>query len=361
MISFPGIGIGPFSIDPVAFKVFGLTVRWYGLIICIGMIFSLIYIVTRIKYEKIKTHDFVDLAIFTIIFGVIGARIYYVLFELDSYIVPGDFWESVKKMVAVWEGGIAIYGAIIGGFITVFVVCRIKKLRFSTVLDAVAPGVMIGQIIGRWGNFVNMEAHGGETALPWRMGLSTTGDVWNYYHPTFLYESLWNLIGFVLIAIFYKKKKFNGQVFLFYIAWYGFGRMFIEGLRTDSLYLHVFGLDIRISQIVGFATFVIGLVLTIVNLVKVKKHKISLAASPYLNAVEAKSFDLAPSTDDNDEILSEDGVTTENVDGESQASEPLIEDTQTDESASAESADPEEKAVPDETSICENADGEDEK
>lgn len=324
MISFPGLGIGPFSIDPVAFKIFGLTVRWYGLIICVGMIFSLIYIVTRIKYEKIKTDDFVDLAIFTIIFGVIGARIYYVLFELDSYIVPGDFWGTVKKMVAVWEGGIAIYGAIIGGFITVLVVCRIKKLRFSTVLDAVSPGVMIGQFVGRWGNFVNMEAHGGETALPWRMGLSTDGDLWNYYHPTFLYESLWNVIGFVLIAIFYKKKKFNGQIFLFYITWYGFGRMFIEGLRTDSLYLHLFGLDIRISQIVGFVTFVIGLVLTIINLVKVKKGKIALASSPYLNVSEPKSFDLAPSFEDESEDAAEVEVVVHSVDTEE--IEPKVDD-----------------------------------
>ncbi|MBQ7715509.1 MAG: prolipoprotein diacylglyceryl transferase [Clostridia bacterium] len=278
MISFPGLGIGPFSIDPVAFKIFGLSVRWYGVLICIGMILAMTFIMIKAKYEKIKSDDMIDISIFTIIFSIIGARIYYVLFELDNYIVKGDILATLKKMVAIWEGGIAIYGALIAGFITIFVMCRIKKLRFATVLDVVAPGVMIGQIIGRWGNFVNMEAYGTATDLPWRMWLSTDGIT---HHPTFLYESLWNLIGFILIVIFYKKKKFHGQVFLFYMAWYGFGRMFIEGLRTDSLYLRLFGLDVRISQVVGFVTFVLGAVLMIVNFVKVKKYNDSRPAPAY--------------------------------------------------------------------------------
>ncbi len=288
MISFPGLGIGPFSIDPVAFRVFGLTVRWYGLLICIGMVLAILYIISRTKYEKIKTDDFVDIAIFTIIFGVVGARIYYVLFKLDNYIVKGDFFASLKKMVAIWEGGIAIYGALIAGFLTILVMCRIKKLRLAAVLDAVAPGVMIGQIIGRWGNFVNMEAFGTETDLPWRMLLSSDNIA---HHPTFLYESLWNLIGFILIAVFYKKKKFHGNVFLFYMTWYGFGRMFIEGLRTDSLY--VFGTGIRISQVVGFVTFAVGLVLLIINYVKVKKHNLKLGPA-YITEEEDRSYGFSP-------------------------------------------------------------------
>lgn len=293
MISFPGLGIGPFSIDPVAFKVFGLTVRWYGLLICVGMILAMTFIMLKAKYEKIKSDDMIDIAIFTIIFGIIGARIYYVLFELDNYIVKGDFWASVKKMVAIWEGGIAIYGALIAGFITILVVCRVKKMRLATVLDVAAPGVMIGQIVGRWGNFVNMEAFGTETTLPWRMWLSSDGIA---HHPTFLYESLWNLVGLLLIVIFYKKKKFHGQVFLEYMTWYGFGRMFIEGLRTDSLYLHIFGLDIRISQIVGFVTFVVGLVLMIINLVKVRKSgRTELESVYYGKTAESDSYGLTAS------------------------------------------------------------------
>ncbi len=268
-VAFPGLGIGPFSLNGTAFKLFGLEVKWYGILICTGMILAVLYILSRAKYEKIKTDDVIDLTIFTVIFSVIGARLYYILFELDNYIVEGDFWATVKKMINIREGGLAIYGALIAGFLTIFVVCRVKKMRFSTVLDVVAPGVMIGQIVGRWGNFMNIEAYGYETDLPWRMWISKDNLC---HHPTFLYESLWNLIGFILIAIFYKKKKFNGHVFLFYMTWYGFGRMFIEGLRTDSLYLHVFGLDIRISQVVGFVTFIVGLVLMIINLVRAKKY-----------------------------------------------------------------------------------------
>ena len=310
MISFPGLGIGPFSIDPVAFKVFGLTVRWYGLLICIGMILAIVYIISRTKIEKIKTDDFIDIAIFTIIFGVIGARIYYVLFELDNYIVKGDVWATLKKMVAIWEGGIAIYGALIAGFITVLVCCRIKKLRFAAVLDAVAPGVMIGQIIGRWGNFVNMEAFGTETDLPWRMWLSADNIC---HHPTFLYESLWNLDGFILIAVFYKKKKFHGNVFLFYMTWYGFGRMFIEGLRTDSLY--VMNTDIRISQVVGFVTFVTGLVLMIINLVKVKKNNSELPGA-YLTETVDESYGLAPVESGDSDASERRDDQTEDHDGE---------------------------------------------
>ena len=316
MISFPGLGIGPFSIDPVAFKVFGFTVRWYGILICIGMILAMAFIMLKAKYEKIKSDDMTDIAIVTIILSVIGARIYYVLFELDNYIVEGDFWATVKKMVAIWEGGIAIYGALIAGFLSILMMCKIKKMRFATVLDVVAPGVMIGQIVGRWGNFVNMEAFGTETSLPWRMYLSSDGIA---HHPTFLYESLWNLVGFILIAIFYKKKKFNGQVFLFYMTWYGFGRMFIEGLRTDSLYLHLFGLDIRISQVVGFVTFAVGLVLMIVNLVRRKKRGAAEPEPAYLNAVrEGASYGLesgkveeTASASDEPEEIDESKVTEE--------------------------------------------------
>lgn len=283
-ISFPGLGIEPFAINPVAFEVFGHPVMWYGVIICTGMIFAFIYALSRAKYEKIKSDDIIDLGIFLIIFGVLGARLYYILFKLDSFIVKGNLGKTLLNMVSVWNGGLAIYGAVIAGFVTIIVVSRIKRIRTSTLLDVVAPAVMIGQIVGRWGNFTNAEAYGGETSLAWRMGIlksSNGGETFYsemYVHPTFLYESLWNLIGFILIAFFYKKKKFNGQVFLFYITWYGFGRMFIEGLRTDSLMLG----NIRISQIVGGLTFAVGLVLMLVNLKKAsdfrKTHAESLSA-----------------------------------------------------------------------------------
>ncbi|MBQ7312174.1 MAG: prolipoprotein diacylglyceryl transferase, partial [Clostridia bacterium] len=180
-------------------------------------------------------------------------------------------------VVAVWEGGLAIYGGIIAGILTALVYARKRKLKFIKLLDILAPCVWIGQVIGRWGNFINMEAYGRETSLPWRMGLlysyldNGVWDVEKYVHPTFLYESLWNLTALVLVLIFYKKKKFDGQICSIYFMWYGFGRMLIEGLRTDSLMLG----NLRISQGVGFVSLILGIVLTIVF---VKKHQSSKAA-----------------------------------------------------------------------------------
>lgn len=257
IISFPGIGIDNFTVDKVVFSIGTIEVRWYGLIITIGMILAFFYAVYRAKHERISLDDMLDVGIFTIIFGVIGARLYYVLTTLKD-----GMYESFTDVIAIWNGGLAIYGGIIGGGIAVYVVCRVKKLSFFKLADTIVPGVLIGQILGRWGNFFNGEAYGYEVLEKSplyfiRMGLLPNMDssfVMHYYHPTFLYESLWNLVGFIIINLLYKKKKFDGQVFFMYLTWYGFGRMFIEGLRTDSLYVGAF----RISQIVGFLCFLIG-------------------------------------------------------------------------------------------------------
>lgn len=309
-VSFPGLGIEPFKLNPVAFEIFGHSVMWYGVIICFGMILASLYAFSRSKIEKIKTDDIIDLAIFVIIFGILGARIYYVLFSFDTYIVEGSFFKTLGEMIAIWNGGLAIYGGVIAGFLTILVFSKVKKMRFSTLLDVVAPAVMIGQIVGRWGNFMNSEAYGSETTLPWRMGLHASFDGGEsfysemFVHPTFLYESLWNLIGFILITLFYKKKKFNGQIFLFYIAWYGFGRMFIEGLRTDSLMVG----PVRVSQLLAAVTFVIGVGLMIWNLINVKKYNESVAEK----AAEGHESVVEDSTADADEAV-ENGDTSENV------------------------------------------------
>ncbi len=281
-ISFPGLGIEPFHMDKVAFSVFGRDVAWYGIIICTGIVLAVLYSVLRAKTEKIKSDDIIDLAFFLVLFGIIGARLYYVIFEFDNYLVTGkglagNILGTLKNAVAVWEGGLAIYGAIIAGFFTILVFCKIKKISLLKLVDVAAPAVMIGQIIGRWGNFVNIEAYGTETALPWRMGVLTNlgdyGFFGNYVHPTFLYESLWNLIGFVIANLVYSKKKFDGQIFFFYMGWYGFGRMLIEGLRTDSLMI---GDVLRVSQLVGALTFVAGVVFTVIFAVRAKKRRIML-------------------------------------------------------------------------------------
>lgn len=271
-VSFPGLGIGEFSINPVAFTIpigEGIEVRWYGILIVTGIILAFLYCSYRAKQEGIVFDDLLDIAIFTIVFAVIGARAYYVLTSLDKY-------DSFMEMIAIWNGGLAIYGAVIAGALTIFIVCKVKKLNAVKMLDAVAPAVMIGQIIGRWGNFCNGEAFGEELVEGhWlyfaRMGLNSynTGFTTMMVHPTFLYESLWNLIGFIAIHFLYKKKKFDGQIVLMYLTWYGFGRMLIEGLRTDSLYVGVF----RISQVVGFFCFILGAIALIVLFMKANRRE----------------------------------------------------------------------------------------
>lgn len=292
-ISFPDIGIDNFNVDPVAFTIpvfGGIEVRWYGIIITLGIILAFTYAAYRAKQEGISFDDVLDITIFTVIFGIIGARLYYVLTSLDKY-------NSFYDVIAVWEGGLAIYGGIIAGGLTVFLVCRHKKIKFMKMFDATAPGVMIGQLLGRWGNFFNGEAYGEEVAEGSifyfiRMGLVPnieSNSKMLYFHPTFLYESVWNLVGFIIINALYKKKKFDGQVFYMYIAWYGFGRMLIEGLRTDSLYVGVF----RISQVVGFLCFVIGTLMLTLNLVKARRKALTaMEYSPaYPKFVTSASLD----------------------------------------------------------------------
>ena len=278
-VSFPGLGIEPFHMDRIAFSLFGIDVNWYGLIITCGMILAVLYALWHAKHEGVKSDHIIDLALALIFCGVIGARLYYVIMEFDQYLVSGgtflqNLGGTLYNCIAIWNGGLAIYGGIIAGFLAALVAARVKRIPFPVIADIAGPAVMVGQIIGRWGNFVNVEAYGAETTLPWRMGvLYSFNDGVSFVsekfvHPTFIYESLWNLLGLILITYFYRKKKFHGQMFLSYMTWYGFGRMLIEGLRADSLYVG----SIRISQLVGFVTFVVGAVLIIVNLRRVKRN-----------------------------------------------------------------------------------------
>ncbi len=292
IISFPGIGIDPFTVDKVAFSIGGLEVRWYGIILTLGIIAGVCYALYRCHFEGIKSDDIMDYALWTVLLAIIGARTYYVLTTLKD--ANGNWnYHSFLDMIAIWEGGIAMYGSIIGGALALILVSKFKKFNKKQVLkifDMVSPGVMLGQIIGRWGNFVNGEAHGIETSENFflRMGLAGAADlpsnynraVISYWHPTFLYESLWNLLGFVLINLLYKKKKFDGQVMLMYLAWYGFGRMFVEGLRTDSLYIGVF----RISQVVGFLCFAVCTTLLVYFLLKSRRG--DLDKEEYVSAFE---------------------------------------------------------------------------
>ena len=277
-LSFPGLGIEPFHIDNIAFTIFGRPVAWYGILITIGMILAVLCALRLSKFEKIKSDDIIDLAFTVIICGIIGARAYYVIFSWDNYRylvtdknLIGNILGTLYNCIAIWNGGLAIYGGILAGLLSAYVFSKKKRIHFLKLFDILAPCVLIGQIIGRWGNFINIEAYGAETTLPWRMGILWGSDgMWlaeKYVHPTFLYESLWNLIGLVIILSIYKKKKTDGQMFASYLVWYGFGRMMIEGLRTDSLMLG----SIRVSQLVGALSLLLGIVLTVVFINKVKK------------------------------------------------------------------------------------------
>ncbi len=254
-IAFPGLGIDGFNLNPVAFTIFGHDIMWYGIILTLAMVAGFFIAMRNAKIEGIKSEDVMDLAIWIMIFSVVGARLYYVLMTLDRY-------DSFLDVIAVWNGGLAVYGGIMGGVLALLVVTKIKKISPIKTMDMIAPGLFLGQCIGRWGNFCNAEAHGVVTELPWRMGIQYAGtSAMKYYHPTFLYESLWTLLGFTILMLLYKKKKYDGQHTLFYITWYGFGRFFIEGLRTDSLYIG----PLRVSQVVAAICVVVGIVLFIVN------------------------------------------------------------------------------------------------
>ena len=275
-VSFPGLGIDGGEVNSVAFSIGeNFSVMWYGVVIALGMLMAIAYACYRCKQHGIKIDDLVDIAIFTIFFGVIGARLYYVAFNPANFKTLGD-------ILNLRSGGLAIYGGIIAGALTIVVVCLVKKISWLQLFDCAGPGVMLAQAMGRWGNFFNGEAYGsiveeGHPLYFLRMGLissNTYSDFGTsqmvYVHPCFLYESLWNVLGFVLINLVYKKKKFDGQNALYYIAWYGFGRMFIEGLRTDALYIGQTG--IRVSQLLGFLLFAVATALITMGLIYVKNH-----------------------------------------------------------------------------------------
>ena len=267
-ISFPGLGIEAFVLNRVFLKIGSFTVYWYGIIICIGIVLGFALAYMRMKNIGVTADDLSDLILICVPSAIVGARLYYVLAELDTY-------NSFYEMIAVWNGGIAIYGAVIAGALSFGLVCAYKKKPLLKMYDCAAPGLILGQMIGRWGNFFNAEAYGSSNVYeflgkrfditylsennPLRMTING-----KMVHPTFLYESLWNLTGFILINVFYNKKSFDGQVLLWYLVWYGLGRCVIEGFRTDSLTAG----NIRISQLVALLCFVIGVVL--ITIIRIK-------------------------------------------------------------------------------------------
>lgn len=285
VVYFTGIDRG-FTVSSILaqFNFLGndITIRWYGAIIAFGFLLAVLF-GGRTAYKwKMSLDKMIDVLIYSTIFAIIGARLYYCIFEWDRY------KDNPLEIFAIWNGGLAIYGGIIGGIAAAFVVCKIRKLNFYNLLDMAGMSLLIGQGIGRWGNFANQEAFGTNTDLPWGMWSKKTAlyimdhqDVFAEkgiemdpdlpVHPTFLYESIWCIIGFFVLFFITKKLRiFSGQTFLCYGIWYGTGRTIIEGFRTDSLY--VGDTTLRVSQLLSLAIVAVCLVALIVLVVKYKKN-----------------------------------------------------------------------------------------
>ncbi|MGL5346374.1 MAG: prolipoprotein diacylglyceryl transferase [Peptostreptococcaceae bacterium] len=242
--------------DKVAFSIFGIDVMWYGVLMATGMILGTLIALKEAKRVGIKEDDVLDLAIFAIPAGLLGARLYYVIFNW------GYYSQNPSQILNFRGGGMAIHGALIAGVLTGYIYTRIKKINFLKMADAVIIGMPLAQAIGRWGNFINGEAHGGPTDLPW--GIMVNGEK---VHPTFLYESIWNVGVFVVLWLFRKKKQYEGQIIVWYVGLYSLGRFFIEGLRTDSLMLG----PLRMAQVISL-TGVIGAIIAHIYLSKKNKQ-----------------------------------------------------------------------------------------
>lgn len=246
-IAFPGLfGGWQFTADAKALDI-GNGIYWYGIFIALGLLLGLTFCSRQAPRFGLTEDNIMDSVLWGMPIGILGARLYYIIFYLDLY-KNADGSLNFGKMVRIWDGGLAIYGGVIAGFLTVYVLSRVKKFSYLAVMDDLVMGVLIGQILGRWGNFMNREAFGAETDIFCRMGLTAPDGATIYVHPTFLYESLWNLGVFLFLLWFEKtgRRRFDGHCITLYFLLYGIGRFWIEGLRTDSLYLGNTG--IRVSQ-----------------------------------------------------------------------------------------------------------------
>jgi len=258
-IAFPGLGL-EFEVNRVAFTLFSRPVFWYALCIMTGVILGLLFVMATSKKRGLESDHVLDICFWGLIAGIIGARIFYCIFD----------WESVGGFAGIfkiWEGGLAIYGGVIGAVISTFIYCKVKKLNILNTFDVCVPGLMIGQMIGRWGNFFNAEVYGHETESLLRMTINDGEGV----HPLFLYESLWNLLGLALLLLFRKRKKADGQVFCFYIFWYGLGRLFLEGMRQPQYILYLIPNVLGISQVVALLGIILGISGKVYLGVKAKK------------------------------------------------------------------------------------------
>ena len=316
-ISFPGLfGDWEFNPDPIAIHI-GHGVYWYGIILACAMLAGLFLCMKQAKRFGLTEDNVLDLVLWAVPCCILGSRIYYVIFYLDLY-RNADGSLDWGRIVAIWDGGLAIYGTVIAGVIVVLIFTKVKKLRFAAMTDLAAMGLLLGQIIGRWANFINREAFGGLTDLPWRMRLWVSTTQYIEVHPTFLYESLWNLVGLLLMLfVVTKGRRFDGENTWFYFLWYGLGRAWIEGLRTDSLYLFdwtFMGQPIRVSQALSLVMVVVAAFMLFYN-IKIKKrtadgllvNQLAAAEEARLAAEAAEGAETAESVE---EILTNTTVET---------------------------------------------------
>ena len=309
VVTFPGLGL-EFTLNRVAFSVFGHPVYWYGIIITCGLLLAVALCCRWAPRYGTNTDQIIDLMIFAVPAALIAIRAYYVIFNLGMFL-NADGSLNWGKVIDYRDGGVAIYGAIISSAIVLLIFSHVKKLSFLSFADLGVQGLLIGQLIGRWGNFMNVEAYGRVTDLPWRMcsekiaqellnqGLVDTAgyqavlDGTLGVHPTFFYESAWNFVGLILIYCVGRwARKYDGECFLLYLCWYGLGRFWIEGLRTDSLYLfgwELFGVPIRVSQLVAGVCFVVAGALLIYN--RFRPHD---PAKMYVNRLAAQRTQETP-------------------------------------------------------------------
>lgn len=307
LVQFPGLGLS-FQLNRVAFTIGGVSIYWYGVCIAVGLCLALVFAFRHSIEFGVDPDSMVDVILIGVVLGIISARAYYVAMAPFKY-------ESIWEMIAIRDGGLAIYGGIIGGFLFGGLACKWRGVPVLPMFDLTAMGFLLGQGCGRWGNFFNQEAFGCNTTLPWGMYSETTRaylmsstvtvpkgvviDPNLPVHPTFLYESIWCFVGFFLLFRYIKKRKFNGDITLRYLVWYGAGRFWIEGLRTDSLYffgLELFGSPIRVSQMVAAVCFVAAGAILLYN--RFRPHD---PAKLYVNRLKAQAEQKSDEKSDNKE------------------------------------------------------------
>lgn len=322
-IEFPGLGI-KLPVSDILFKIGPVTVKWYGLLIVLGIVLGFLYGLKRAKSFGIDPDRMTDVVFVSVLAAIVGARLYYVIFD-DKF----DYFADPLRILRIWEGGLAVYGGIIFAFIAAIVMSRVRKVSIPAMLDAGALGLLIGQAVGRWGNFFNQEAFGGNTTLPWGMNgdkIKTGETLFNatkYYklgdpvHPTFFYEFLWCVLGFVLLHILSKRAyKFKGMLFSLYLSWYGIGRFFIESLRADSLYLG----SMKVSQLMAVLCVIGGVILFFVFKNRESRLPKALPVEGAETADDEESVTMYEPADAEDETAVE--AEADYVDGPEEDTEP---------------------------------------